>query len=77
MTNQWEPPNRDIREPAPGEDLQRPPEPIEAPGEMNDEALDEQFSTPDAPSFTEPGTDPAPAEPNAPSTGLPSDAPGG
>jgi hypothetical protein len=77
MANPWPPPNRDIREPDPGDGLQRPPEPIEAPDEVIDDAIDEQFSTPDAPSFTEPGLAPAPTEPNQPSTGLPSDAPGG
>ena len=66
-------PDKDVRQPEPGEDLERPPDRIEEPDERIDEALDESFSEPDPPSFTTPPSE----KPSQPSTGLPSDAPGG
>ena len=76
MTNP-EPPDREVRQPAPGVDIERPPDPIEAPEDTIDEAIDEELGSSDPPSFTSPAPDPAPQNPNVPSTGLPSDAPGG
>lgn len=75
MTNQ--PPKRDVRQPRPGEDLERPPHPIEEPDEHIDEAIDESFPASDPPSFTPSRPGPPSQKPDRPSTGLPSDAPGG
>src|SRR5688500_10732637 len=75
MANQ--PPNRDVRQPKPGEDLERPPHLIEDPDERVDEAIDESFPASDPPSFTPSRTGPPSKKPDLPSTGLPSDAPGG
>lgn len=71
------PPNRDVRQPRPGEDLERPPHRIEDPDELVDEAIDESFPASDPPSFTPSRTGPPSTKPDLPSTGLPSDAPGG
>jgi hypothetical protein len=75
MANQ--PPKRDVRQPTPGEDLERPPHRIEDPDERVDEAIDESFPASDPPSFTPSRTGPPSKKPDLPSTGLPSDAPGG
>ena len=75
MANQ--PPKRDVRQPTPGEDLERPPHLIEDPDERVDEAIDESFPASDPPSFTPSRTGPPSKKPDLPSTGLPSDAPGG
>ncbi|HZI27119.1 MAG TPA: hypothetical protein VFD64_03125 [Gemmatimonadaceae bacterium] len=75
MANQ--PPKRDVRQPKPGEDLERPPHLIEDPDEHIDEAIDESFPASDPPSFTPSRTGPPSKKPDLPSTGLPSDAPGG
>jgi hypothetical protein len=70
------PPKEDVRQPGPGEDLARPPHRIEDPDELVDEAVDESFPASDPPSFTPTKAGP-PTKPDLPSTGLPSDAPGG
>lgn len=75
MTTQ--PPKRDVRQPGPGEDLERPPHKIDDPDEVVDEAVDESFPASDPPSFTPSRTGPPLEKPDKPSTGLPSDAPGG
>lgn len=68
---------RDVRRHTPHEDLERPPHQIEDPDERVDEAADESFPASDPPSFTPSRTGPPSKEPDRPSTGLPSDAPGG
>ncbi len=75
MTDQ--PPKVDVRRPRPGEDIERPPQKIEEPDEHVDEAIDESFPASDPPSFTPSKTGPPDGKPDRPSTGLPSDAPGG
>ena len=77
MANQAQPPERDVRQPIPGEDFEQPPERIEDPDERLDEGIDESFPAPDPPSFTPAQPDPPLTKPDLPSTGLPSDAPGG
>jgi molecular chaperone GrpE len=63
--------------PTPNEGLERPPHHIEDPDERVDEASDESFPASDPPSFTPTRTGPPSGKPDLPSTGLPSDAPGG
>ena len=75
MTNQAQPPKQDVRQPNPGDDLERPPQKIEDPDERIDEPVKEEFPGADPPSFTR--SDPPSQKPDVPSTGLPSDAPGG
>jgi hypothetical protein len=72
-----QPPKRDARQPVPGEDLERPPHRIEDPDELVDENIDESFPASDPPSFTPSRPGPPSKKPDLPSTGLPSDAPGG
>lgn len=76
MTNQAQPPKEDVRQPNPGADLERPPHEIEDPDERVDEAVDESFPGADPPS-TRTREAPPSKKPDLPSTGLPSDAPGG
>ena len=59
------------------EELERPPHKIEDPDERVDEAVDESFPASDPPSFTPLRTGDPSKKPDKPSTGLPSDAPGG
>ena len=66
----------DVRH-TPHKDLERPPHQIEDPDERVDEAVDESFPASDPPSFTPSRPGPPSQEPDRPSTGLPSDAPGG
>jgi hypothetical protein len=75
MQNQ--PPKRDVRQPVPGEDLERPPHHIEDPDELVDENIDESFPASDPPSFTPSRPGPPSTKPDRPGTGPPSDAPGG
>ena len=77
MANQPQPPKRDVRQPGPGEDIEPPPYEIEDPDERVGEGIDESFPAPDPPSFTPAQPDPPSTKPDLPSTGLPSDAPGG
>ena len=77
MTKQAPPPTQDVRQPNPGEDLERPPHKIEDPDERVDEAVKEEFPGADPPSFTPTPSDPPSQKPDRPGTGLPSDAPGG
>jgi hypothetical protein len=67
------PPDREI-ERTPDVDIEPPPDPIEAPDEQRGEGIEEAFPSSDPPSFTQ---DPNVKEPELPSTGLPSEAPGG
>ena len=67
----------DVRRHIPHEDLERPPHRIENPDEVVDEAADESFPASDPPSFTPSRSGDPSKEPDRPSTGLPSDAPGG
>ena len=68
---------KDVRHKTPHEGLERPPHRIDDPDERVDEAVDESFPASDPPSFT-PSRPGAPSkQPDKPSTGLPSDAPGG
>lgn len=69
---------QDKREkPVDHEGPERPPHPIEDPDERVDEASDESFPASDPPSFTPTRTGEPSEKPDLPSTGLPSDAPGG
>ena len=63
--------------PEPGKNLERPPHLIEDPDERVDEAIDESFPASDPPSFTPSRPGPPTEKRDLPSTGLPSDAPGG
>jgi hypothetical protein len=75
MSNEPRKPN--VQPPRPGDDVERPPHPLEDPDERIDEAGEQSFPGSDPPSFT-PSRTGAPSEkPDRPSTGLPSDAPGG
>lgn len=76
MANPPEPPKRDVRQPDPGEDFERPPERIEVPDERIVEPISEPIPETDPPSFA-PSESGPPKKPDLPSTGLPSDAPGG
>lgn len=69
-------PERDVRQPDPEEDFERPPEKIEVPDERVDEPMVDPVPVTDAPSFA-PSESGPPKKPDLPSTGLPSDAPGG
>ena len=77
MTNPDQPPKRDVRQPNPGEDFDQPPPEIQDPDERVDEGVEEIFPPPEPPSFTPAQPDPPSTKPDLPSTGLPSDAPGG
>ena len=68
---------KDVRRKEPYEDLERPPRRIEDPDDRVDEAVDESFPASDPPSFTPSRPGPPSKEPDKPSTGLASDAPGG
>jgi hypothetical protein len=70
MANQ---PKRDVRQPEPGEDLERPPHRIEDPDELVDESSDESFPASDPPSFTPSRPGPPSKNPDQPGTGVPSD----
>jgi hypothetical protein len=61
----------------PHEDLERPPRKIKNPDDLVDETGDESFPASDPPSFTPSRTGAPAKKPDKPSTGLPSDAPGG
>lgn len=76
MSNPTQPPKQDVRQPNPDEDLERPPHTIEDPADV-DEAVPESFPGADPPQDTPSRTSSAPKKPDLPSTGLPSDAPGG
>ena len=76
MAYQPEPPKRDVRQPNPEEDFERPPEKIEVPDERIEEPIREPIPETDPPSFA-PSESGPPKKPDLPSTGLPSDAPGG
>lgn len=75
-----QPPKRDVRQPNPDEGFERPPQRIEVPDERVEEPVDESVEEPapvsDPPSFA-PSEYGPPSKPDLPSTGLPSDAPGG
>lgn len=68
---------KDVRPKIPHEGLERPPHTIEDPDTRVDEAVDESFPASDPPSFTPSRSGPPSSNPDKPSTGLPSDAPGG
>ena len=76
MTNQPETPKRDVRQPNPEEDFERPPQRIDVPDETIVEPITEPIPETDPPSFA-PSESGPPSKPDLPSTGLPSDAPGG
>ena len=76
MGYQPEPPKRDVRQPNPEEAFERPPEKIDVPDERIDEPKDESIAVSDPPSFA-PSESGPPSKPDLPTTGLPSDAPGG
>ena len=70
MMNQ---PKRDVRQPMPDEDLERPPHLIEDPDELVDENIDQSFPASDPPSFTPSRPGPPSKKPDLPGTGSPSD----
>ena len=76
MEKQPEPAKRDVRQPNPEEDFERVPQRIEVPDDRIEEPMVEPDPVSDPPSFA-PSESGPPSKPNLPSTGLPSDAPGG
>ena len=76
MSNPPEPPKRDVRQPYPGEDVELPRRRVEVPDEEVREPIEEPAPVSDPPSFA-PSESGPPKKPDLPSTGLPSDAPGG
>ena len=75
MADQSQPPKQDVRQPNPDGDVERPPKEIQDPDERIEEPVKEEFPGADPPSFTR--SDLPSKKPEVPSTGLPSDAPGG
>ena len=71
------PDHKDVRHNTPHEGLERPPHRLADSDELLDEMANESFPASDPPSFTPSKSGMPSRKPDLPSTGTPSDAPGG